>query len=678
MTIQHRLAIALFFFSVIAFSATAQEKIGKIPVKFGKVTPEDFKVNPAGTDSAADAVVIADFGTTFFEGSDRGWFNLVFKRSKRIRIIKKQGFDAATVTIPIYVSGTKTEKILSLRASTYNLEGGKVIETRLDDKSIFMDKASKHWQHEKFTLPAVKEGSIIEYTYTQTSPFLFNLQPWTFQGGYPCLWSEYQVEMPNFFEYVTIGHGYLPLNSAITDTRHVNFNMIEPGGSGKDERFGYDDDVVTRRWVMQNVPALKEESFTTTLYNYLSRVEFQLRGYSFHNTAPKDFMGTWKTTCEELMKDEDFGADLGRNNPWLDDSLRVIVKGAANDHEKAEKIYAWVRDHFTCTSHRDLNISNPLKTTFRNRNGNEADINLLLVAMLRHEKIPADPMILSTRNNGFANEIYPLLAEYNYVADRVNIGGADIYLDASEPWLAFGKLPQRCYNGSARVVDKEVPALIALDPDSLREMKSTLVFFSRPEKGGGLVGHVTCTPGFDEACDMRERIRTEGEQALMKKILTAYSAEMAPSNLEIDSLKQPEQPLQIGYDIALTPDSSSDLFYFNPIITDGYKSNPFKAAERRYPVEMPYSIDEIYSLSMDIPNGYIVDELPKSTKVTLNDNEGFFEYLVAKDKDNVQMRCRIQLKKAVFKPEDYSSLRDFFTYIVKKQSEQFVFKKKKV
>jgi hypothetical protein len=34
------------------------------------------------------------------------------------------------------------------------------------------------------------------------------------------------------------------------------------------------------------------------------------------------------------------------------------------------------------------------------------------------------------------------------------------------------------------------------------------------------------------------------------------------------------------------------------------------------------------------------------------------------------------LKKANFKPEDYNSLRDFFAYVVKKQSEQVVFKKK--
>lgn len=677
MTIQNRLAIALLLLFGITLSASAQDKIGKMPVKFGKVTPEDFYVNTATLDSAADAVVIADFGTTSFEGDNRGWFHLVFRHSKRIRIVKKQGFDAATVNIPIYVNGSTSERVEGLRASTYNLEGGKVVETRLEDKAIFTDKVSKHWQEKKFTFPALKEGSVIEFTYTEESPFLNNLQPWAFQSRYPCLWSEYQVEMPNFFDYAVISHGFLPLSSSIMDTRHVNFSMVDPGGAERDEHFTYDDDVVTRRWVMRNVPAMKEEPFTTTLYNYLSRLEFQLHSYNFRNVPPKDKMGNWFLVSEALLKDEDFGVDLDKSNGWLDDSLKLITKGAANTREKAEKIYSWVRDNFSCTNHEALWTSNPIRTTFKNRNGNEADLNLLLTAMLRHEKIDADPVILSTRNNGFASEIYPLISRFNYVITRVSIDSSWKYLDASESWLAFGRLPERCYNGYARILNKEQPDFMEFNPDSLTETKMTLVMITKAEQGNGLIAHVTSTPGFNEACTVREKVRADGQQTFMKKIQTAYSSEMSPSNLEIDSLRQPEQPLQIGYDVAITPDASSDLFYFNPVMAEGYKENPFKAAERKYPVEMPFCVDEMYSMTMEVPEGYTVDELPKSVKVTFNETEGYFEYLIVKSGDGIQMRSRIKLNKAIFKPEDYGTLRDFFGFVVKKQSEQIVFKKKK-
>ena len=113
------------------------------------------------------------------------------------------------------------------------------------------------------------------------------------------------------------------------------------------------------------------------------------------------------------------------------------------------------------------------------------------------------------------------------------------------------------------------------------------------------------------------------------------------------------------------------------MMSSAYKENPFKSAERKYPVEMPYVMDETYTLNMEIPNGYVVDELPKSARVSLNDKDGSFEYLIAKDENGIQLRSRIRLNKATFEPDDYNTLRDFFAYVVKKQNEQIVFKKKK-
>ena len=49
--------------------------------------------------------------------------------------------------------------------------------------------------------------------------------------------------------------------------------------------------------------------------------------------------------------------------------------------------------------------------------------------------------------------------------------------------------------------------------------------------------------------------------------------------------------------------------------------------------------------------------------------------MVAKDEAFIQLRSTVKLNKATFDAEDYESLREFFGYIVKKQSEQIVLKK---
>ena len=648
----------------------------KSPVKFGRITPADFAPAASGFDTSAAAVIMADIGNSTFEGNSKGGFSLIFKHYKRIQIRNKKGFDAATVGIPLYVSGNESEKVQSLKASTYNLENGKIVETRLDDKSVFTDKQSKNWTMKKFTFPALKEGAIVEYSYTQTSDFLFNLQPWEFQGGYPCLWSEYEVDIPNFFQYVTLSQGYVKFDINSNSSRHVTFQGAIPNAGEKSDKFSFEDEVVEHRWVMKNVPELKAESFTTTLDNYVAKIEFQLSSINYPNTMPVDMMGNWVKASEQLLKEDEFGADLDRNNGWLDDDMKAITRGAADPLQKAEKIYAYIRDNFTCTAHSGLYAANPIKTVFKNKNGNVAELNLLLTAMLRHEKIGADPIILSTRAHGFTNEIYPLMTRFNYVISEATIGSSIYYLDASERWMGFGHLPGKCYNGHARVVSKELPAPVYFFADSMMEAKTTLVIFSNEEKGA-LTGRLQSKPGYFESSEIREKVQAKGQPEYLKTLQAAYPGDAVVSDLTFDSLKVPDMPVTVTYNVKLALDSTSNLVYFNPLLSEGYKENPFKGAERKYPVEMPYAMDEIYILNMEVPEGYEIDETPKSAKVLFNEDEGFFEYLIGRNGDAIQLRTRIKLKKATFTPEDYATLRDFFGYIVKKQSEQIVFKKKK-
>ena len=648
----------------------------KSPAKYGKITPADFTQVAGGPDSTAAAVIIADIGSSSFEGNVKGGFTLEFWHYKRIRIMNKKGFDAATVEIPLYVSGDESEKVQNLKAATYNLEDGKVVETRLDDKSVFTDKVSKNWMEKKFTLPALKEGSIIEYSYLQTSGFLFNLQPWEFQGQYPCLWSEYQVAMPDFLQYVTLSQGYLHFDLNTSSSRTAKFQGTIPRGGERAQPFSFEDNVVDHRWVIRNVPALKEESYTTTLDNYVAKIEFQLSQVRIPDEIPQNMMGSWASLCEDLLKSDEFGADLDKNNGWLDDDMKSITKGTTDQLQKAEKIYAYVRDNFTCTAHSGLYAASPLRKVYTNRSGNAAELNLLLTAMLRHEKIGSDPIILSTRSHGFTNEIYPLRTRFNYVISEAVIDSSVYYLDASERWMGFGRLPQKCYNGHARVINKESPLPVYFDADSITEKKTTLAIISNEGKGV-LAGTMKSMPGYFESSTIREKVQVKGQSEYLKTLQAGYTGDVVLSNLSIDSLKVPDKPVAVVYEVRLNLDNSSDLVYFNPLLSEGYKENPFRSEERKYPVEIPYAMDETYILNMEVPEGYTVDEIPKSTKVLFNDTEGFFEYLIDHSGDGIQLRSRIKLKKANFSPEDYATLRDFFAFIVKKQSEQIVFKKKK-
>ncbi len=424
---------------------------------------------------------------------------------------------------------------------------------------------------------------------------------------------------------------------------------------------------------MKDVPALKEESYTSTINNHLSRIQFQLSELR-EPFVPKKIMGTWQQASTELLKDQDFGYSLNRDNGWLNDVMGDATRNAKTDLEKARNIFAYVRDNMTCTNYNRKYLEKPLKAVLKARNGNEAEINLLLTAMLLKAGFSADPVILSTRSHGYTYALYPLMDRFNYVISRLNIEGKYYYLDASQPRMGFGRLGYETYNGHARVIN-ETATPVNFSADSLLEGKLTSVFVINDEKGS-LSGSMQQAPGYYESYNLRSKIKDKGKEQLFNDIKKAFNAEIEIAEPVIDSLDKYDYPLGIRYNFTIKTDQE-DILYFNPLFGEAWKENPFKSAERTYPVEMPYTIDETYLLRLEVPKGYVIDELPKQLMVKLNEHEdGLFEYRLSESNGSISLRSRIRLKRAYFMPDEYEMLREFFNLVVKKHSEQIVFKKK--
>ena len=176
--------------------------------KFGKITPADFQLTAEKFDSGANAVIIADIGTVKFEGNTSGYFNIIFTRFMRVRIMNKNGLDIGNREISLYHTGDgQVEKIMSIKGSTYNLENGSIQETKLDEKSIFTQKYNNNIDDKKLSMPALREGSVFDLEYSVRSPFTTEWIPGLFRvttQGYgrnlllpfplPCtMWSGFRV-----------------------------------------------------------------------------------------------------------------------------------------------------------------------------------------------------------------------------------------------------------------------------------------------------------------------------------------------------------------------------------------------------------------------------------------------------------------------------------------------------
>lgn len=668
------IAKAGFFFWLLIISFLTVNAQKERDFKFGRVTQQDFNMAAPLFDSGAHAVIVGDIGKSIIRPNSLGGYNYEFFRKMRVKILDANGIDAGVFSFPTYlVKGSSSrESVSDLKAVTYNIEGGKVIETKLANDQIHTEKQSAYLYLQKFSLPALKAGTIFEISYTIESDFLYYFRPWLFQHNYPCLWSEYETEVPEYFLYDILYKGDHPFTVRTERKDARSFNVSTGRNRVLDNLDTYNLVVNVNRWVKVNIPSLKKEDFVASAENYRNKIEFQPSAVNLPNQITRSMTPVWGKICKGLLEDEDFGAMLDLPNQWLDDLLKTILVNSFDTLDKARRIHAYIRDNFTVIKNNSIFTSSGIKTANKNKKGNVADVNLLLIAMLKHEKINCYPIILSTRPNGLPNGKYPVINDYNYVACIAWIGKTRYFLDAGSKEIPFGQLDNDCYNGVARKITPEAGS-INLSSDSIVDNNLTYAVLI-PDQNV-FKGKITLTAGLFKSTDYRRRIANVGLKKFNEEFKSGFGPDIEVSDGKIDSLSIYNEPIQIENEVGFRI-GDGDLSYVNPVLSPFFKENPFHAAQRKWAIEMPSRLDWTYILNLGIPPGYEIDEMPKSEKVKFNENDGVFEYIVSQNDRTIQLKTKLILCKANFNADDYEILRDFFSYIIKKQSEQIVLRKK--
>src|SRR5690348_15132321 len=129
----------ILFTGLLIVLTTSISFAQKSPIKFGDVPLSELKMTIYDKDSTAAAVILYDYGEAYVSFTTVAAV-LNFERHVRIKILTKDGFDWADVAVRLYHDNVDEEKLLKFKASTFNLENGKVVETPLDKSSILKEK----------------------------------------------------------------------------------------------------------------------------------------------------------------------------------------------------------------------------------------------------------------------------------------------------------------------------------------------------------------------------------------------------------------------------------------------------------------------------------------------------------------------------------------------------------
>ncbi|MDO7887613.1 DUF3857 domain-containing protein [Hymenobacter cheonanensis] len=671
-------------------AAAAQQApaVQPVEIKFGKPEPVDFQAKSFVGDSAAPAVVLYDYGVTRFRLTNNS-FQLESERITRIKILKKAGYEMATVEIPLYHQGTREEKIVGLRGFTYNEVGGKIEKVKLETGQAFTEERTKNLKVRKFTLPGVREGAVIEYAYTVTSDFLFNFQDWTFQREIPTRWSEFQAEIPEYFDYKMLMQGYVPLTLQTQEKSQTQYMLHTAGGfteGGSDfngtvgrvaaSSEAFKAQVTNYHWAMQNVPALRDEPYMTTTRDYVARINFELAGQRMPGDTYRNVSGSWEKINTDLLASDEFGGQLGRAG-FLAEAIKPLVAQYPDPAARAAAVRELVLKSVKYDGTNRYSASGPLKKSYELHRGTSADVNLLLIAALRQAGLAAQPVILSTRAHGRVNQAFPLLEQFNYVIGVLPLAdNKELLLDATEPLLPCGVLPTRCLNQTGRLVaDKDqagrwVNLLPSQRHNHYQEIKLTL------DEQGNLTGKVHEEHAGYSGAAMREKLQQLGEKKYLTELASRHPSWEFPA-YTFGEVAEVSKPLTLNYEVrqpASTPGTAKEL-YVSPLAAFGESQNPFRHAERTYPVDFGAANQEVIMLTLTLPAGYTA-ELPKPAAISLPEQGGRYVYAASSPTPGtVQLVSRLSLDKPFYSAEEYASLREFYRLALAKQAEALVIRK---
>ncbi|WP_113661283.1 DUF3857 domain-containing protein [Pedobacter nanyangensis] len=643
----------ILLFILLPFYAVSQEFV------FGKITTQEKEFNRDEIDSNANAVYLNEYGTTRFSyESETGNMKLIYDYHVRIKIFNKEGFDAANVVVPIRRTGNQNnqrEYLVDLKASTFNLQRDQWEETVMSDKAVFVEEKHKYLLLTKFTLPNVAENSIIEYKYSIETPYVFNFRPWVFQAEYPKLNSTYVAFIPGNYKYNISFKGFYPLavNKAELGTACLRI-------AGKDM------DCSKLTYSMKNVPAFLEEDYMTSPNNYKSAINFELSEVYYLSGGVQKYTKTWNDVEKELITDREFGSQMKRKEVFKN-IIPTITAGLTTDLQKAMAIFEYIKKQVKWNDYYGKYCETSVKEVVDKRSGNVADINFALISAMAAAELDVEAVILSTRDNGMVNKLYPVLTDFNYVIAKVNIDGNSYLLDATEPLTPFGLLPLRCINDQGRVISLKKSSYW-IDLKAGKKSSTNYSLIGKMTDDGKITAKMTSYATGLHAVNIRKQMKGHSSIDEYVEKLDERLTNIKIKNFKISNVDSVENALVEEYDFEFNiADTEQNSNYLNPFFINPIRKNPFKLNERNFPVDLGAASEERITIDISLPDNFRVKEQPKDISLALPNQGGRYLLQTRIEANRLMVNQQLLFNKAIYTSDEYHYLKEFYNRIIQAQ-----------
>lgn len=556
-------------------------------------------------------------------------------------------------------SNNTNEKITSLKVNTYNLVDGKIAATQVDKNSKYKSKENKNYSVTKFAFENVKDGSVVEYKYSILSPFMYVIPKVMIEDEVPIRYFEYVFDAPVYYGY------------------NVNYKgELKPFKQEVADKMLYGSDSRTYRFAYKDIAAYKDEKYVNNIENYRTSVRFELNSTNFpmsggnlHDGAIsggfKSYGVSWQDIRKQLYDDENFGDELKRNN-LVKEILPEEIKSIKNEAERAAAVLKFTQSKYSWNGEYSAFTDKGLKNLISTKLGNSAEINLLLILLMRSANLNAEPVLLSTVGRGILTSYSPSIGMLNYVLASVDFDGKFTLYDATSKMTTPNIIRPAALNYYGFVMTKtEAKQINVLCP---QKSVTYLTVDAKLNPDGTFGGSFSDRDTMLYAMMNNERHdenKTEYQNTYYKE-----RYKFPYTNIKSGVTEKGDFQTSFDFDSDSFVDGIGNKLVFNPLLFLFNKSHEFdQTDERRSPIELYTGYDKIKKVTITLPDGYVFENVPKSKKFRTEDSAIQYVYKVTQEGNKLTVETTTTVEDPVYPKEYYPAFKQIFDNITKMEGQ---------
>ena len=426
-------------------------------------------------DPDAEAVVLCRLTDVEYSVQTDGYL-VDYHEKIRIKVLKPEGAKYALVTIPYYVvpqdkdklytsqmalrpqhidiNGAVTydegasrsistniatnyihESIEEVKATAYNMEGSKTTKSKFKGEVALEQLDDETWQA-RFTIPDVRQGTVIEYEYTRHSELFYRLHDWQAQQEIPVAYARLTVTIPRHLLFNFEQHGSQQLVAKQESSSMIYKLVSDP--------LAAPTTVMAYRYIFtgQDLKGAPSDP-NVCLADYFTGVTAEVSSFGLRSTPPADYANTWEHVDQVLMADDNLGKMIEDHSPLREQLQAENIQTIANEQERAAAVCRLVFSHVKWNGKYAMWARNA-QETLQQGGGNSADINMLLMQTLREAGLKVNPVVMRPRNLGALPLTFPTISKLtNYVVGVKTRNAGTVYVDASSPEGKLNTLPEQ-------------------------------------------------------------------------------------------------------------------------------------------------------------------------------------------------------------------------------------------